>query len=997
MRSESPVGAATSHSILLGTMALALGGIGELVLFSHETRWLSVITFVIAVLVGLAAWSSPAAEIFEWGNGYSAYRITEQRRAIVARRVGAFIAFLAVIGSIVAEERAPSAIFGVQGCMWIAGMAVLLLSSYGWPASAPSQFAGMSTPGIPPWTRAETSLFGALVSLSLVTHLAFLNEIPWRFHFDEIFAYIETMRFYRGPMIPVFSTTWQGTGLPTLWFVFTGLLAHITGPGLTGVRLGVALVGAVTVVPIYVLARLLWGRLAATLAGFGAAWSAVYVHYSRISIINVTTAFWWAWCFYFLLRGLRNKRPLEFVAAGLFAGTSMYTYYGTRLLPYVILAFLVYLSVFHTAAFRAIIPQLGLMGVAFFVGFGPLLGYFMQHPAIWSGRGISMLNVPPTLPDTPSRVVTDWVILSPLVERNVLSLSVIPGADTVYYSPLLLPPEAGLLVIGIGILIRHWRHPGSFLLLLWTLGVVFVGGTLVDATEIPAFARWAPAFPALYPIMAIPLVLWIRAFVASGDRWRIVVSSLMVSGLLGADAVANTYAYVVSYPPKVPPDHSMEAVEGRFIQAAPPHTHIWVVGSTWGWTSMSGPDAEMMAPPTVTVNQLFNPSRELPLPVDGRFNQSFLFYNDEYPYIPVLRNYYPGGRLSALRTPDGSLVAQSFAVSWSEALARHGVLLAISNRAHPKHSVTRHVPGVGSLPENVRLPRSASLTWSGLVYSASASAVELTATTRSANQFFVSGRRFRANVSVAVKPGWTPFLVRRRLGNGPAPRLVMLAAGGRTVEVDRYHLWPQPWGQGLTASDPEHARQLRIDPFLGASSLEPPRGLDPDRDPGALGLGPSDGRTVSLTWQGRILTRNGGYTMEIRTDADARLWIDGLPIVLTCSEAPLRGTVTQKRHVQLSSGWHTVRVNYASTGGRNGLEWFWIPPGGKEQVVPPYLLRPSGATPLEHVSRPYVRDTCHSQMPPKTRFSGRPQTPIRVVRAYSRGEARTSARVPGDS
>ena len=206
------------------------------------------------------------------------------------------------------------------------------------------------------------------MALSLITHLAWLGDIPWRFQYDEIIAYHETMRFYEGPVIPLFTTTWWGTSLPTLWFTIPAGLMHLFGPHLASVRGGVALVGALTVIPVYGLARLSWGKLAAIIAGFAVAVSAVYIHYSRVSINNVTTGFWWACCFFFMLRGLKTRRPGDFAWAGLFGGTAMYTYYGTRLLPLLLLAFMGYLLVFHLRDLRERIGHFALLGVGFVVG-----------------------------------------------------------------------------------------------------------------------------------------------------------------------------------------------------------------------------------------------------------------------------------------------------------------------------------------------------------------------------------------------------------------------------------------------------------------------------------------------------------------------------------------------------------------------------------------------------------------------------------------------------
>src|SRR5207248_3552484 len=92
----------------------------------------------------------------------------------------------------------------------------------------------------PPWTRAEAGLFAGVVALALAAYTFDLNNIPWRFHADELTAYQEALRFYRGPAISLFTTTWYGTGLPSLPFAFAGGLMRFVGSDLGASRLGVA-------------------------------------------------------------------------------------------------------------------------------------------------------------------------------------------------------------------------------------------------------------------------------------------------------------------------------------------------------------------------------------------------------------------------------------------------------------------------------------------------------------------------------------------------------------------------------------------------------------------------------------------------------------------------------------------------------------------------------------------------------------------------------------
>jgi hypothetical protein len=77
------------------------------------------------------------------------------------------------------------------------------------------------------------------------------------------------------------------------------------------------------------------------------AFSVSNVHCSRLALNNIVTQFFWATCFFFLLRALRSRRPSDWALAGLSAGLSEYFYYGTRLLPFILAMFMVFLLALH--------------------------------------------------------------------------------------------------------------------------------------------------------------------------------------------------------------------------------------------------------------------------------------------------------------------------------------------------------------------------------------------------------------------------------------------------------------------------------------------------------------------------------------------------------------------------------------------------------------------------------------------------------------------------
>jgi hypothetical protein len=493
-------------------------------------------------------------------------------------------------------------------------------------------------------------VFAGLIALSLLTHLAWLHEVPWRFHYDEVIARTEGLRFYEGRPISLFTTTWFDTTMPSMPFFYSGVMMHLVGTGLGGVRFPMALVGALTVIPVYGIARMLWGRPAALLAGLATATTAATVHYARVSVANISAALFWACCFYFLMRGLRSGRPGDFGLAGLFAGTSMYGYYGSRLLPYLLAAFFAYLLIFHFWAFKARLGHFALAAAGFVVGFGPLLAYFLREPHLWASRGLSQLNVPPAFPTTWDALVADWNVLAPLLWENILGFGFTASRDNTYFAPLLMPVQAVLFFIGFAILLFRWKRPEYFLLLIWIGGVMFVGGTLVDGVHAPAFARWTAAFPAIILTLTLPATLllrWLRPLERSWQRAGRVVIGLSAVAIAGA----NIYSYLVDYPRTVPP--AFESSQGRYLATLPANVRVRFVGDSW--RPFYGDVGKMMAP-HVRASDLLNPSRSLPFPSGGD-DLLFIFNIDQIQYLPVIQHYYPGGEVGRIETPGGPIGA----------------------------------------------------------------------------------------------------------------------------------------------------------------------------------------------------------------------------------------------------------------------------------------------------------------------------------------------------
>jgi 4-amino-4-deoxy-L-arabinose transferase-like glycosyltransferase len=317
----------------------------------------------------------------------------------------------------------------------------------------------------------------SIAVVALVLRVSNLRDVPFNIYPDEVMTGLVAERAYlsgSNPAPALFSTLWSDIDLPALWFAIVAAALKLGGVGLARVRLPAALFGAATVLPFYGLVRGVWGRVAAIAGASIMAFSAANLHYSRMALSNITTPFFWVVCFFFVIRGLRSRRPIDWTLAGLAAGVSEHFYYGTRLLPFILIAFIVYLLIVHWPEARQYLRQVGWLILGYLIGFGPLLSYILTHPGLYYGRGAGLMtwnHMPANWDDLQQM----WNTLWPIMSENLLGISTHSAQDIMYYAPLLLRAEAALLVLGVALLVWRWRHPAAFLLLLSGVAVLFVG------------------------------------------------------------------------------------------------------------------------------------------------------------------------------------------------------------------------------------------------------------------------------------------------------------------------------------------------------------------------------------------------------------------------------------------------------------------------------------------------------------------------------------------
>jgi 4-amino-4-deoxy-L-arabinose transferase-like glycosyltransferase len=640
------------HSDLsYGSIAYLVSLFGTLLLANELTRTWAVLLLIGAGALAVIAWSRQ-----EWIAAFPRYSITGTAGSNRNRRFYLLGAISAVLVGLTADLRylaAPNETFGLAGVLWLASMALLLCAAFAGSRSAPD---GINEPHLTSWTTWEIVVVASLVLVALITRIWDLSNFPDNIYPDEIMTGTVATQSYVSQTAPspsVFSTVWSGIDLPALWFWIVSRCLKMAGSTLAMLRLPAALLGAATVLPLYGFIRGTWGRYAAIAGTAILTCSASNIHYSRLALNNITTQFFWIVCFFFLLRGLRSRRPLDWAVAGLSAGLSEYFYYGTRLLPFILILFFCFLLAFHWRLARQYLNGLVLLTLGYLIGFGPLLSHFIWKPNLYFGRGASLMTWSPHIPMRFQDLQTAWKTVWPVVRENLLGISTHGSQDIIYYAPLLLPAEAALLVLGVALLLWHWRHPAAFLMLISGFGVLFVGGTLVAGPNSvpPLINHWTPAFPAFYVALAVPIGAWTasaKAELPIDLRWILPVTLAIGLLLLGWSNLNFYFRRYYADPANLrssayrsaQQNYEIQTAQSRYQASLGPGYHVFTIGK-------GSPPYDAATTRYLVTDQewtmLPDPAAGLPsIPATGK-GLAFIFFPKDEQYRELTHNLYPGG------------------------------------------------------------------------------------------------------------------------------------------------------------------------------------------------------------------------------------------------------------------------------------------------------------------------------------------------------------------
>ena len=408
-------------------------------------------------------------------------------------------------------------------------------------------------------SRAELILPIVVLLVAIILRLYSLDTIPRGLLWDEAHNGLDALRILDGER-PIFLT--GNFGREALFVYLQATSVALLGQTHLALRTVSAIMGILTIVAAYLLARRMFNARVAMLTCGWLTMSLWHVIFSRTGLRSVSLPLFLAIGFYCIWRGLecagvqatmssdspiaanRSRSAIWFALGGSVLGLSLYTYSTARFAPFVIIALALYLAVLHRQLFRTALPGLVLALSLATLVFLPQGIFFLRHPASFLERAqqVSALN-PELHQGNPSKAVLDSALRTlgmfairgdGAVDRNI------PGR------PMLDPLSALLVLIGIALSVRRFREPSYGFIVIWLL--VMFAPSLLAIRDTPNYLRTTGIIP---PLFILPALATTRLWEAWESRAPAMLRALPVfivtlAFLVGA---LNTFhSYFVIWP-----------------------------------------------------------------------------------------------------------------------------------------------------------------------------------------------------------------------------------------------------------------------------------------------------------------------------------------------------------------------------------------------------------------------------------------------------------------
>lgn len=774
-----------------------------------------------------------------------------------------------------------------------------------------------------------------------------IEQIPYGIEGDEAGAIINAREIFVGARHSIVA---HFAGQPVFYLAPLKLAHQLFGLSNFGIKFMAMVYGVLSILAIYLLARLMFGPRTALAVAALMTFSRWHIHFSRFGYGNTLLILTLTLGFYFLLNALRTRRKWQFVLAGMSWSLALQTEVAARLLPLICFALLGFLVFSQRRFFRRNWrPLLALLLGAWLTGSAICMLYARSSTALMGrAASVSIFSNDPNAPRDVSAGIIDSIKGS-LTMLNWRGDSRSRHNGGMVAEPMLDLYSGLLFLLGFTYSLFYWKRFRYYLLFMWFFGFMSAS---VFAIEAPQAHRAFGILPAVFLFAGVFIDRARRLLTETFGRpgtWVWGAASLLLFVPIGT---VNYQKYFDTQPAF----DSNCCEHAKYIESLGPNwVHYIMTAYLW-----QGHPPFMAFAPNITGRFFYSAGDVVPsyVPLEKNVCYSFVFeYGD---LLPTIKYFYPKGEYREVSHPKYGTMFTAWEVAYEDILATRGLIGRYY--ANPDWAgapaLTRRDPTCTLTWDRETWPLKGpgSVAWEGTVllphrgrYEFALAADDETEVRLGAGRVLRSsgGREDRLTAQLAGGLHRLRIKARHLTPNGKIRFLWSCSTSAASYYLpfkdphgEPFAWEPVPPNRLFTYLEPKGLLETY---YASASwSGEP---LKQDVQPALvfahMGVPYGFSYPCTVEYLGWLqIDRAGAYPFQVETPGYGEVRIDDRLVVRQNMLPPgYADPGAPVNPISLSPGRHRIRVRWYVQNGSNFKLW-WTPPGGTRAIVPASVLSP---------------------------------------------------------
>ena len=500
-------------------------------------------------------------------------------------------------------------------------------------------------------SRAAGFLLLVILVLALALRVTLLKDVPSLLDPDEGRQGRWAERMWQDGFPDAFGLGWNV--FPNLAYMTEYVGVQALGTSNAHLRLSAATIGVLSLVPVFFWVRRWWGNVIALMAVFLLAINRDHIAWSRVALNNIQQVLVAGLILAAFARLLRGRRAIDWVWLGYAIGLAFHTYHAAKLFP----ALLAVAALLFAVGMRGFVRRHAagaLIGaLACLLCIGPLLvtmyrGWGMFYGGTSNRVDLAQLSAAYHRGDIPE--------VRAYIGRHVIgclmSFTAIPEEGPTF-DPFVAVP----FLLGVGWMLWRWRDPRHLVVLVWTLGILAIGGMITDSP--PWKARLLGYLPTICLIPAVVAgrarqALW-RWFPARAD----VLGMPLLIVWLGAALYTNWHNVFIDIP-RLQRGDILTSICRTIDETPLPATFYMAGAGVMAEPKVASHDCMIAASPERFLVDLSDDPAIVPVPPTNRGTAVLLVSWVQQELLPLVRHYYPEAHYEIVHEAHGFPVLHVF-------------------------------------------------------------------------------------------------------------------------------------------------------------------------------------------------------------------------------------------------------------------------------------------------------------------------------------------------